>query len=238
MASTRLPGKPLATIGDKPMIVHVADRAKETDLGPTLIATDTDAIIDETAKFGHRAVMTAKNHPSGSDRILEALELWLNETGKAVDCVINLQGDLPLIKPALVEKVFTALRETGSDIATLCAEIQDPDEHDNPNVVKAIASFENGKTISKAHYFTRATAPWGEGPRYHHIGIYAYRLDALRKFVACPPSILEQRERLEQLRALENGMTISIAKVDEVPVGVDTKDDLENARLEWAARKQ
>lgn len=236
MASTRLPGKPLALIGEKPMIVHAADRAAEAALGPVLIATDTQDIVEEAIRFGHNAVMTAENHPSGSDRIVEALDHWLGKSGENIDCVINLQGDLPLINPSLIEKVFKALIETQSDIATLCAEIKDEDEHSNPNVVKAIASFMETDSITKAHYFTRATAPWGEGPRYHHIGIYAYRLEALRKFIACPPSILEQREKLEQLRALENGMTIAIAKVDEVPVGVDTKDDLESARLEWAAR--
>lgn len=236
MASTRLPGKPLAIIGEKPMIVHAADRAKEASLGPVLIATDTQKIVDEAASFGHDAVMTAENHPSGSDRIVEALDNWLLKTGENVDCVINLQGDLPLINPALIQKVFQALQETQSDIATLCAEIQEPEEHENPNVVKAIASFGAGDSISKAHYFTRATAPWGEGPRYHHIGIYAYRLDALRQFITYPPSLLEQREKLEQLRALENGMTIAIAKVDEVPVGVDTREDLESARSIWAAQ--
>lgn len=230
MASTRLPGKPLALIGSRPMIVHVADRAKEAGLGPVLIATDSEDVMATAAHYGHDAVMTAENHPSGSDRIVEALDLWLANTGETIDCVINLQGDLPLINPQLIHQVHQTISAMDCDIATLCAEILDADEHDNPNVVKAITSFSDGQNIAKAHYFTRATAPWGEGPRYHHIGIYAYRLAALRQFIAYPPSLLEQREKLEQLRALENGMTIGIAKVDDVPVGVDTPEDLEKAR--------
>lgn len=236
MASTRLPGKPLAMIGQRPMIVHVADRAQEAGIGPVLIATDSEEVLAVAQKYGHDAVMTAENHPSGSDRIVEALDLWLAKTSGTVDCIINLQGDLPLINPRLIHQVHQALAVTKCDIATLCAEITDADEHENPNVVKAITSFSEGQNIAKAYYFTRATAPWGEGPRYHHIGIYAYRLAALRQFIAYAPSTLEQRERLEQLRALENGMTIGIAKVDDVPVGVDTPADLEKARAMIAAQ--
>lgn len=230
MASTRLPGKPLALIGDRPMIIHVADRAKEAGIGPVLIATDSDEIMQTAQEFGHQALMTRHDHPSGSDRILEALDHFEAKEGRTFDIVVNLQGDLPLISPKEIVAVRDALAFEAGDIATLCSEIQDEEEHQNPNVVKAITDFSGEVKFSKAYYFTRATAPWGEGPRYHHIGIYSYRAEALRRFVGYPPSALETREKLEQLRAIENGMTIMIAKVDAVPIGVDTPEDLEKAR--------
>lgn len=230
MASTRLPGKPLADIGGRPMIVHVADRAAQSGAGRVAVATDSEEIASVVRAFGHEAVMTRSGHPSGSDRIHEALQLL--DPDRRVERVINLQGDLPGIPPWLITTVGEALGESGADIATLGALITDPREIDNPNVVKIVATPAGGRM--RALYFTRCAAPWGEGPHYHHIGIYAYRRGALERFVALPPSGLEQRERLEQLRALEADMRIAVAIVGTVPVGVDTPEDLERARAAFA----
>ena len=232
MGSTRLPGKPLADIGGRPMIVHVAEKASHAAVGRVAVATDSHDVFDAVRSAGFEAVMTGSGHPSGSDRIFEAAEL-LDPEG-AADRIINLQGDLPLIDPALVAAVSATLDQGDADIATLAAEIVDPDELENPNVVKAIGS-PSGEGRLRALYFTRAAAPWGQGPHYHHIGIYAYRRPALGRFVALPPSTLEQRERLEQLRALEAGMKIDIAVVGGVPLGVDTPEDLDRARARLAA---
>jgi 3-deoxy-manno-octulosonate cytidylyltransferase (CMP-KDO synthetase) len=214
MAATRLPGKPLADIGGRPMVVHVADRARESGVGRVAIATDSPAIRDAAAAFGHEAVMTSPDHQSGSDRISEALEK-LDPEGRA-GAVLNLQGDLPTI-------------DAGVDIGTLGAEIVREEERADPNVVKIVGS-PLGPARLRALYFTRATAPWGPGPLHHHIGIYAWRRAALQRFVSLPPSALEMREKLEQLRALEAGMRIDAAIVDTVPLGVDTPGDLECAR--------
>lgn len=228
MASTRLPGKPLADINGLAMIVQVMKRAEEAGLGPSLVAAAEPEIVSVVTAAGGRAVLTDPDHPSGSDRIFEALQR--EDPNGIYDAVINVQGDLPTLDPALITEAFETLQATGCDIATLVTEITDPAERDNPNVVKAIAGFKPGETRAQALYFTRATAPTGDGPLYHHIGLYAYRRDALARFVALPPGILESREKLEQLRALENGMTIQAALVDTVPLGVDTPEDLEKAR--------
>jgi 3-deoxy-manno-octulosonate cytidylyltransferase (CMP-KDO synthetase) len=227
MAATRLPGKPLADIAGEPMIVHVVRRAEEAALGPVVVATDSESIAAAVEKAGGRAVMTRADHPSGSDRIYEALEA-LDPEGR-VQTVINVQGDLPTLVPAALRAALAALADPSVAIATLAAEIRRPEERDNPNVVKVVGS-PVGPNRLRALYFTRATAPWGAGPLYHHIGLYAYRRAALVQFVQLSPSPLEKRERLEQLRALEAGMRIDVAIVDTVPLGVDTPEDLETAR--------
>jgi 3-deoxy-manno-octulosonate cytidylyltransferase (CMP-KDO synthetase) len=227
MAATRLPGKPLLDIAGLPMIVHVLRRAESAAIGRVAVATDTQEIAEAVRACGGEAVMTSADHPSGSDRIFEALTL-LDPDGR-IDTVINLQGDLPTIAPSDIRAVVAPLADPAVDIATLAAEIRTEEEHLNPNVVKVIGSPVAERRL-RALYFSRATAPWGDGPRYHHIGIYAYRRQALQRFVALAPSALEQREKLEQLRAIEAGMRIDVALVDTVPGGVDTPADLEAAR--------
>ena len=224
MASTRLPNKPLAPICGVPMIVQVLKRAQEADCGRVVVAAAEQEIADAVADAGGEAILTDPNLPSGSDRIHAALKTV--DGDGAHDVIVNLQGDLPSLAPNLVRDCLAAL--DGADMSTLVAEISDPEERDNPNVVKAVLSATSGKK-ARALYFTRATAPSGDGPLYHHIGIYAYQRAALDKFVALPPSPLEQREKLEQLRALEAGFTINAAIVDTVPVGVDTPEDLAHA---------
>lgn len=227
MASTRLPGKPLADIAGLPMIVQVVNRAREAAIGRVVVATDDERVRAEVERHGGEAVMTDINHQSGSDRIWEAVTL-LDPDGK-YKFIVNVQGDLPTIEPALIADCLDTLAGSIADIATLAAVITDEAERTNPNVVKAVGTG-IGENRMRALYFTRATAPWGEGDLYHHIGLYAYRRDALERFVGLKPSPLEMRERLEQLRALEAGMRIDIAIVDTVPLGVDTPHDLEKAR--------
>ena len=233
MASTRLPGKPLADIAGRPMIVHVAARAQESGLGRVVVATDADAVVNAVRGGGFEAVMTRSDHQSGSDRIFEALQA-LDPEGR-VDIVVNVQGDLPTIDPATIRAVFAPLKDNVVDIATLGVEIVREEEKTNPNVVKIVGS-PLSPTRLRALYFTRATAPWGDGPLYHHIGLYAYRRAALQRFVSLPPSTLEKREKLEQLRALEAGMRIDAEIVQSVPLGVDTPEDLERARTMLSKR--
>ncbi len=233
MAATRLPGKPLLEIAGLPMIVHVLRRAEAAGIGPVAVATDTPEIADVVLAYGGKAVMTRADHPSGSDRIFEALE-QIDPDG-LIETVINLQGDFPTILPDQIGAVLAPLQDAEVDIATLAANIHSEEEATNPNVVKVIGS-PVGPSRLHALYFTRATAPWGEGPRYHHIGLYAYRRAALARFVGLAPSPLEQREKLEQLRALEAGMRIDVTLVDAVPRGVDTPADLETARSILAKR--
>jgi 3-deoxy-manno-octulosonate cytidylyltransferase (CMP-KDO synthetase) len=227
MAATRLPGKPLADIGGVPMIVHVLRRAEAAALGPVVVATDSEAIAAAVAKAGGRAVLTRADHASGSDRIFEALEQI--DANRGVKIIVNLQGDLPTLAAAAVCAALIPLDDAAVDIATIAAEIASPEEREDPNVVKVVGTPVAPRRL-RALYFTRAVAPAGEGPLYHHIGLYAYRRAALEKFVKLPPSPLERREKLEQLRALEAGMRIDVALVDEVPLGVDTPEDLEKAR--------
>jgi 3-deoxy-manno-octulosonate cytidylyltransferase (CMP-KDO synthetase) len=227
MAATRLPGKPLADIGGVPMIVHVLRRAEEAGIGRVAVATDAPEIADAVTSHGGEAVMTRADHPSGSDRIFEALGK-LDPLGQT-PIVINLQGDFPTIQPDQIRAVLAPLQDPAVDIATLAAQIHSEEEDTNPNVVKVVGSPLGGSRL-RALYFTRATAPYGDGPRYHHIGLYAYRRPALVRFVGLPPSPLEQREKLEQLRALEAGMRIDVTVVETVPRGVDTAADLETAR--------
>jgi 3-deoxy-manno-octulosonate cytidylyltransferase (CMP-KDO synthetase) len=227
MASTRLPGKPLADICGLPMIVQVAMRAKDAQAGRIVVAVDHQDVFDAVTAAGFEAVMTRVDHQSGSDRIYEAL-LKSDPQGKA-EIIINVQGDLPTIEPETIRAALRPLENPAVDIATLTVEIEDEDEKRNPNVVKVVGS-PLSETRLKALYFTRTTAPHGEGPLYHHIGLYAYRRAALEKFVSLPPSTLEKRESLEQLRALEAGMRIDVEIVQSIPLGVDTPADLEKAR--------
>jgi 3-deoxy-manno-octulosonate cytidylyltransferase (CMP-KDO synthetase) len=232
MAATRLPGKPLADIAGLPMIVHVVRRAEAAGLGRVVVATDAPEIAAAVTGHGGEAVLTRADHPSGSDRIFEAVTL-LDPAG-AVDTVVNVQGDVPAIAPADIRAALDPLTDPAVDIATLAAPVTTEEEAANPNVVKVIGT-EVGARRLRALYFTRATAPYGAGPRYHHIGLYAYRRAALERFVALPPSPLETREKLEQLRALEAGQRIDVALVDHAPRGVDTPADLDLARRLLAA---
>jgi 3-deoxy-manno-octulosonate cytidylyltransferase (CMP-KDO synthetase) len=227
MASTRLPGKPLADIAGEPMILHVMRRAQAAGVGEVVVATDSEPIATCVEKAGGRAVMTRADHVSGSDRIFEALGS-ADPTGRC-GIVVNVQGDLPTLRPGDIGAAIAPLADAAVDIATLAAEIDRAEERTNPNVVKVVGTPVTPKRM-RALYFTRATAPAGEGPLYHHIGLYAFRRPALVRFVSLPPSSLERREQLEQLRALEAGMRIDVTIVDSVPLGVDTPEDLERAR--------
>ncbi len=232
MAASRLPGKPLADIAGEPMIVHVLRRAQAAKVGPVVVATDSEPIFAAVEKAGGRAAMTGADHVSGSDRIFEGLQ-HIDPEG-AYRIIVNVQGDLPTLDPNDIHAAIAPLADAAVDIATLAAEIRRDEERTDPNVVKVVGSPLSSRRM-RALYFTRATAPYGDGPLYHHIGLYAYRRAALARFVALPPSPLERREKLEQLRALEAGMRIDVALVDSVPLGVDTPADLEAARAALAA---
>lgn len=235
MSATRLPGKPLADIAGTPMIVHVWRRAMEAGLGRVLVATDTEEIARVVRAAGGEAVLTKAGHPSGSDRVYEAVSK-VDPDGD-VEFVVNLQGDLPTLEPRLIEACLGPLAVKGVDIGTLAAEIRDDGDRTAAHVVKVVGTpVSNATGRLRALYFTRASAPFGDGPLYHHIGIYAYRRLALERFVSLPPSHLEQREKLEQLRALEDGMRIDVTIVDTIPLGVDTPADLERARRELGAK--
>ena len=238
MASTRLPGKPLADINGAPMIVQVWRRAIEADVGPVVVAAAETEIADAIRAAGGEAVMTDPDLPSGSDRVHQALER--RDPKRRHDVVVNLQGDLPALEPSLIRAVLTPLADAAVDIGTLAVRIADPEERDRSQVTKAVIGIADDApagTIARALYFSRLPAPWGEGAHYHHIGIYAYRRAALERFVTLEPSPLERREKLEQLRALEAGMRIDVALVDTVPIGVDTQADLERARQFMAQRR-
>jgi 3-deoxy-manno-octulosonate cytidylyltransferase (CMP-KDO synthetase) len=227
MGATRLPGKPLADINGSPMIVHVLRRALAAKIGKVLVATDTPAIASVVAAAGGEAVLTKPDHASGSDRVFEALTIA--DPREQVKIVVNLQGDLPDIAPAAIRAALAPLSDPAVDISTVAAEIVDASQRTDPNVVKVVGS-EVAPGRLRALYFTRATAPYGDGPLYHHIGLYAFRRAALSRFVKLPASKLETRERLEQLRALEAGMRVDVALVDAIPLSVDTPADLEKAR--------
>jgi 3-deoxy-manno-octulosonate cytidylyltransferase (CMP-KDO synthetase) len=234
LAATRLPDKPLADIHGEAMIVHVWRRAVEAEIGPVLVAAAEDVVADAVRAAGGNAVLTDPGLRSGSDRVYRALEAF--DPDSRHDVVVNLQGDLPTIDPAAVRASLAPLGDSAVDIGTLVAEITRDEERENPNVVKAVAGLMPGQTVGRVLYFTRATAPWGDGPLYHHIGLYAFRRPALARFVSLPPGILEKREKLEQLRALEAGMRIDVALVDTIPLGVDTPADLDRARALLAPR--
>ncbi len=227
LGATRLPGKPLADIHGKPMIVHVWRRAIEAEIGEVVVATDSVAIAEAITREGGRVQMTCADHPSGSDRIHEAVSA-IDPDGR-YDVVVNVQGDLPTIEPATIRAALGPMENPAVDLATLVAEITREEERSAPQVVKMVGSeFAPGRF--RCLYFTRATAPWGDGPLWHHIGIYVWRRAALARFVALPAAGLEKREKLEQLRALEAGMRIDAVAVDAVPLGVDTPEDLIRAR--------
>ena len=228
MASVRLPGKPLAQVGGVPMIVQVWRRAQEADIGPVVVACEDQAIFDAVRDAGGTAVLTEPGHLSGSDRIYEAL-VKIDEARK-FNLIVNLQGDLPTIDKESVRAILLPFAKADCDISTLVVEIKNNKEKSNPDVVKAAVACANGARIGRALYFSRMVIPAGDGPIFHHIGIYAYRRAALERFISLPPGILEQRERLEQLRAIENGLCIYAARVDTCPIGVDTLADLRRAR--------
>jgi 3-deoxy-manno-octulosonate cytidylyltransferase (CMP-KDO synthetase) len=228
MQATRLPGKPLADIHGEPMIVHVWRRAVQAGIGPVVVACSEAEVFDAVHAHGGNAVMTDPNHPSGSDRVWEAVTK-MDPSGD-FDAIVNVQGDLPTLEPEVIRAVFAPLETPEVDLATLIAEIRIEEERTNPNVVKAVVGLAPGQRVGRALYFSRATVPANAGPHYHHIGLYAYKRAALARFVTLPVGVLEAREKLEQLRALENGMRIDAALVDTVPLGVDTPADLERAR--------
>jgi len=229
LASVRLPGKPLADIHGAPMIVHVWRHAVAADVGPVVVACGDAAIAAAIEDAGGRAVMTRADHPSGSDRVYEALTVV--DPDGAHDVVVNLQGDTPDVNRDLLAAVLAPLADEAVDIATLAAPITDAATRDDPNAVKAVAAIAAGAHHGPALYFSRAAVPAGDGPLYHHVGIYAFRVEALARFVALPRGVLEMRERLEQLRALESGMRIEVALVDRVPLEINTPADLERARV-------
>jgi 3-deoxy-manno-octulosonate cytidylyltransferase (CMP-KDO synthetase) len=228
MGSQRLPQKPLADLHGTPMIVHVWRRAVAAGAGPVVVACAEREIADAVERAGGRAVLTRPEHPSGSDRVHEAVTRLDPE--RRHDVVVNVQGDMPTLDPTAIRAALEPLAEPAVDIATLACPIREAWERDSPNAVKLAAGFAPGARIARALYFSRALIPSGDGPHYHHIGLYAYRRDALDRFVALPPSPLELREKLEQLRALEAGMRIDVALIDAAPLGVDTPADLERAR--------
>ncbi len=230
MAATRLPGKPLADIHGRPMILHVLDRAREAAIGPVAVAAGDAEIAAAVRADGATAVLTDPSLPRGTDRVHAALS-YLDPGGQH-QVVVNLQGDLPTIPPEFIRAVLAPLADPAIDIATLVAPITSPEEAAAPSEVKAACAFEGGRAVSPALYFSRAAIPWGDGPLWHHIGIYAFRRQALARFVALPESPLERRESLEQLRALEAGMRIACARVTHAPFGVDTPADLDRARAE------
>ncbi|WP_416898003.1 MAG: 3-deoxy-manno-octulosonate cytidylyltransferase [Minwuia sp.] len=233
MASTRLPGKPLVDIAGAPMVVQVWQRGMEADIGPVVVAAAEAEIVAAVEAAGGTAVLTDPDHPSGSDRIFEAVERA--DPDRRHDMVVNLQGDLPALDPDTIRASLKPHEaDPGVDIATLVAEIHEAEEVTNPNVVKCVTAFAEGRDTARALWFTRLPAPGGDGPHWHHIGLYTYRREALARFVALPPSPLEKREKLEQLRALENGMRIDAARVDVIPFGVDTPEDLERMRALFA----
>lgn len=230
LAATRLPNKPLAEIAGEPMIVHVWRRAMEANLGRVVVACGDEAIASVVIAVGGEAVLTDPALPSGTDRVFQAISMLDPE--RRLERIVNLQGDLPTIEPAMLHRVVEPLDRLGCDIATLAVATDDEDDRGSSSVVKAIVSPDrDDPALGRALYFTRATAPWGAGPVLHHIGIYAYTRAALERFATLAPSPLEQREKLEQLRALENGMSIGVRLVERAPFGVDTPGDLERARL-------
>jgi 3-deoxy-manno-octulosonate cytidylyltransferase (CMP-KDO synthetase) len=228
LASARLPNKPIADIHGVPMIVHVWRRAMEADIGPVIVACADFEIIDAVKDAGGDAIYTNPDHVSGSDRVFEAMHTV--DPLKKHDCVINVQGDLPTIEADTIRAALDPLADEDVDIATLAAPITLEAERDDPNVVKAVLSINECSSTARALYFSRATVPSGSGTLYHHIGLYAFRRSTLERFVRLAPGKLERIEKLEQLRAIENGMRIDVRLVDTVPLGVDTPADLERAR--------
>lgn len=236
LASTRLPNKPLADIAGKPMILHVMEQAEKAGIGPVIIASGDSEISAVVRNAGGKVVDTDPDLASGSDRIYQALSRL--ESYQDTEIILNVQGDLPLIRPEDIARAMLPLTDASIDIGTLIAPVKTEFERTASSVVKVACSFQQGKDFANALYFSRASIPWGEGELWHHVGIYAYRRKALERFVALPPSALEQREKLEQLRALEAGMKIGCARIEQAPLGVDTADDLERVRQKMQRRKK
>ena len=228
MASVRLPGKPMADINGLPMIVHVWKRAVAANIGHVLVAAAENQIAEAIRNAGGDAMVTDVNLPSGSDRIAQALRL--RDDASRFHYVVNLQGDLPTIDPLSVRRCLAGLTNEGVDIATIAAKITDDADMVNPNIVKAIAPLEGDREVAYARDFVRVIDDGMQPPFWHHIGVYAYRRKSLERFVSLPVSLREKQRALEQMRALDNGMTIAVVKVDTVPHGVDTPADLETAR--------
>ncbi|GGF08655.1 3-deoxy-manno-octulosonate cytidylyltransferase [Aliidongia dinghuensis] len=228
LAATRLPNKPLADIHGTPMIVHVWRRAMEAGIGPVVVACGDRPILEAIEAAGGTAIMTAPDHPSGSDRVWEAVRT-VDPDGRH-DIIVNVQGDMPTLDGAFIRKALDPLADPAVDISTLVCEIVEPSERERPSVVKAVVAWRPEGGVGRALYFSRATVPTGPGPLYHHLGLYAYRRSALRRFVGLAPAPLELREKLEQLRALEAGMRIDVVEVATVPLNLDTPEDLEQAR--------
>jgi 3-deoxy-manno-octulosonate cytidylyltransferase (CMP-KDO synthetase) len=228
MASTRLPGKPMADILGLPMIVHVWKRAMESGVGKVLVAAAESVVAEAIRKQGGDAIVTDANLPSGSDRIAAALKL--RDVSRSIEYIVNLQGDLPTIDPLAVQRCLAGLTNQGVDISTIAARITDEADVANPNIVKAIAPLGEDREVAYARDFVRQVGPEHEPPFWHHIGVYAYRREALEKFVSLPVSTREANRRLEQMRALDNDMRIAVVRVESVPLGVDTPADLEAAR--------
>ncbi|HFB2047987.1 MAG: 3-deoxy-manno-octulosonate cytidylyltransferase [Hyphomicrobiaceae bacterium] len=230
MKATRLPNKPLLDIHGEPMIVHVWRRATASNVGRVVVATDTEAIAKVISAAGGEVVVTSERHTSGTDRVFEAVNKI--DPDSQAKIVVNLQGDLPVFDPPLIASCLSPLKDSAVDIATLASEITFKRENTTSNVVKVVGTT-CGTSIQntlRALYFTRATAPYGKGSLYHHIGIYAYKRKALKRFSMFKPSTLELRENLEQLRALENGMRIDVAITNTIPLSIDTQADLEHVR--------
>jgi 3-deoxy-manno-octulosonate cytidylyltransferase (CMP-KDO synthetase) len=237
LASARLPGKMLADIGGTPLILRVWERAVQASVGPVYVACTEETVASVVRKAGGRVVMTEPSLPSGSDRVWAATRAVEQETGPC-SYIINLQGDGPFIDPRWVQEVLSLFEQApGADITTLAAPIPAGDaRYKQPHVVKAVVSFSSESSYGRALYFSRSPIPYGEGGAFHHIGIYAFKRAALERFASLPPSPLEKRESLEQLRALEAGMNIFVKIVETSPIEVNTPEDLETARLYEKAR--
>ncbi len=228
MASTRLPGKPMADLCGRPMIVRVWERARQAGLGPVLVAAAEPQIARLIEETGGQAIVTDPDLPSGSDRIAQALAL--RDPQRRYRFVVNLQGDLPLIAPEAITRCLEPFRLKGVDLTTLAAQIEDENELTDPNVVKAVMGEPDSAGLAIAEDFERQLPASASPPYWHHVGLYAYRRSALERFVSLPVSAREAERKLEQMRALDNGMKIGVACVDTIPFGVDTPDDLERAR--------
>ncbi|HTU55961.1 MAG TPA: 3-deoxy-manno-octulosonate cytidylyltransferase [Acetobacteraceae bacterium] len=228
LGSARLPGKALVDIAGEPMIVHVWRRGLEADIGPVLVACGDAPIAEAIRAQGGEAVLTDPALPTGSDRVQAALSLI--DPDRRHDVVVVLQGDLPTIEPAVLRATLAPLADPAVDISTLATLITDPLELQAPQVVKIAMGLLSRARVGRAVYFSRSVIPGGPGPHYHHVGLYTYRRKSLERFVNLPRSVLEQRENLEQLRAIENGMRIEVTLIETEPLGVDTLADLERAR--------
>ncbi|KAA8388353.1 3-deoxy-manno-octulosonate cytidylyltransferase [Acetobacter sp. DmW_136] len=233
LASTRLPGKPLADIAGRPMVLRVWDAAMAANIGPVVVAAADQEIYDAVTAAGGTAILTDPDLPSGSDRVWQATQAF--DPDDKYDVLLNLQGDLPTFEPQALRAVMSVMANPMYDVGTLVAPVTSDAEKNAASVVKVACDFSGDAQIAPALYFSRQPIPWGDGPLWHHIGVYGWRRAALAQFVALPPSGLEKRESLEQLRALEAGMRIGCTRLASAPFGVDTPEDLERARRAFGA---